>query len=80
MKHSFMDIVSKASANKSRFDSSVEEIAGALDISIKAASHKKWVTPAHRAPLQTTGWLRGALSYPWVVVTAIIPAVLDTII
>ncbi|MBR4916558.1 MAG: hypothetical protein IKZ45_05710 [Fibrobacter sp.] len=80
MKHSFMDIVSKASANKSRFDSSVEEIAGALDISIKAASRKAWATPAHRAPVQTTGWLRGALSYPWVVVTAIIPAFLDMLI
>jgi hypothetical protein len=80
MKHSFMDIVSKASANKSRFDSSVEEIAGALDISIKAASHKKWVGHARRVPLQTTGWLRGALSYPWVIVTAVIPAILDSLL
>ncbi|WP_144063822.1 hypothetical protein [Fibrobacter sp. UWR2] len=80
MEHRFMDIVSKASANKSRFDSSVEEIASALDTSIRAASRKAWVGHARRVPLQTTGWLRGALSYPWVIVTAVIPAILDTLL
>lgn len=79
MKRNFMDIVSQATANKSRFDSSVEEIVDALDISVKAASRREWVAPTQRAPIQTTGWLRGALSYPWVVVTAIIPAVLDVV-
>ena len=79
MNKSFMDIVSKASANKSLFDSSVEEIAGALDISVKAASRNAWAAPARRTQLQTTGWLRGSLSYPWAIVCIVIPAVLDTL-
>ena len=72
-----MDIVSKASANKNKFDSSVEKIAGALDTSIKAASRKAWRSPMHRAPVQTTGWLRGALSYPWVVVCVVLPVIFE---
>lgn len=77
MKHNFMDIVSRASANKSKFDSSVEEIAGALDSSIKAASRKIWASPLRRTPVQTTGWLRGSFSYPWVVVCVVLPVIFE---
>ena len=79
MKHNFMDIVSKATANKDKFDSSVEDIVDALDTSVKVAAHRTWTKPSQGSPLHATGWLRGALSYPWVVVCIVIPAVLDTL-
>ena len=74
MNSNFMNIVAKATENKSLFDSSVESIKDALDASVK-------VTPSvhpHRPKKQAaTGWLRGALSYPWAIVCLVIPAILD---
>ena len=72
-----MDIVSKATANKDKFDSSVEDIVDALDTSVKVASRKTWTNPLRRPPVQTTGWLRGALSYPWVVVCVVLPVIFE---
>ena len=77
MKHNFMDIVSKASANKDKFDSSVEEIVDALDTSVKVAANRTWATQRQHTPIQTTGWLRGALSYPWVVVCVVLPVIFE---
>jgi len=77
MNSNFMDIVAKAAENKSLFDSSVENIKEALDDSIKVPAH----AVMHVAPRsESTGWLRGALSYPWAIVCLVIPAVMDVVV
>lgn len=75
MNSNFMNIVAKAAENKSLFDSSVESIKNALDASVKVNQ----TIPQQMIPKAqpTTGWLRGALSYPWAIVCLVIPAVLD---
>lgn len=75
MNSNFMNMVAKAAENKSLFDSSVESIKNALDASVKVNQ----TIPQHMTPKAqpTTGWLRGALSYPWAIVCLVIPAVLD---
>lgn len=75
MNSNFMNIVAKAAENKSLFDSSVESIKEALDTSIKVSTRAVPQTPPKAQP--STGWLRGALSYPWAIVCLVIPAVLD---
>ena len=78
MNSNFMNIVAKAAENKSLFDSSVESIKVALDDSVKVPPRSVSLTPPKTR--FTTGWLRGALSYPWAIVCLVIPAVLDLVV
>ena len=75
MNSNFMNIVAKAGENKSRFDASLIGLKDELE---KAVSHDARTVRAHvRKSSPTTGWLPGALSYPWIFVCIVIPAVLD---
>ncbi|MCQ2055529.1 MAG: hypothetical protein MJY82_09620 [Fibrobacter sp.] len=78
MSKKFKHIFESANANKKLFDASVEGIKDALNTSIS-----KVYTVSPKQPIRTyvsTGWLRGSLSYPWVVVCIIIPAILEVIV
>ena len=78
MTSNFMNIVAKASENKSRFDTSMLGLKDELE---KSVSRDASMVRAHvRHSKGTTGWLPGALSYPWVVVCTIIPAVMEMIV
>ena len=74
MNSNFMNIVAKATESKSLFDSSVESIKDALDASVKVTPS---VHPHARKAHAATGWLRGALSYPWALVCFFIPSIKD---
>lgn len=75
MNSNFMNIVAKAGENKSRFDASLNGLKDELE---KAVSRDARTVRAHvRKTNPTTGWLRGALSYPWIFVCIVIPAVMD---
>ena len=75
MNSNFMNIVAKASENKSRFDTSMLGLKDELE---KSVSRDASMVRAHvRKSSPTTGWLPGALSYPWIFVCIVIPAVLD---
>lgn len=74
MNKNFKNILAKATVNKNQFDSSVEGIKDALDTYIKVNPRTQPIVP-QSAP--STGWLRGALSYPWIFVCIVIPAVMD---
>ena len=74
MNKNFKNILAKANMNKNQFDSSVEGIKDALDTYIK---FDKRSMPLITATKPSTGWLRGALSYPWIFVCIVIPAVMD---
>ena len=75
MTSNFMNIVAKASENKSRFDTSMLGLKDELE---KSVSRDVSMVRAHvRHSKCTTGWLPGALSYPWIFVCIVIPAVMD---
>ena len=75
MNSNFMNIVAKAGENKSRFDASLLGLKDELDRAVSRDAH---LVRAHvRKSSPTTGWLRGALSYPWIFVCIVIPAVMD---
>ena len=75
MNSNFMNIVVKATENKDLFDSSVGNIKEYLDVCIKATRTAE--TEPKPPSINATGWLRGALSYPWILVCIVIPAILD---
>ncbi len=69
MNYRFENYVKSASANKQAFDSSIEGVRRSLHNSLNTATAPAIVpTPAK------TGWLKGSLSYPWVVVCSLVPS------
>ncbi len=69
MNQRFMSLVASAAANKEQFDNSMEDLKVSLQESVE--SPISVASPA--AP--KTGWLKGSLSYPWVLVCSIAPAI-----
>ena len=76
----FLQMIDSAQESKRQFDMSVVYLKDSLHESVTTAQSK--IQPVHFEPnkVQTTGWLKGALSYPWVVVCIIIPAVMEMIV
>lgn len=80
--NNFAHIVDAASDKKRSFDSSIESVKDMLDKSVRGFHD----VPSNIGKMDfsdnglRTGWLRGSLSYPWVIVCFIIPAVLDTLV
>lgn len=66
----FMNIIDSANLNKEKFDDSMESLKGSLQQSVEA-SNSLFVSDS--AP--KTGWLKGSLSYPWVLICTIAPAI-----
>ncbi|SHL35388.1 hypothetical protein [Fibrobacter sp. UWEL] len=65
----FMNIVAEATANKEKFDSDLNSLKASLSQSIKGDND----VIVKAAP--KTGWLKGSLSYPWVLICSIAPAI-----
>lgn len=65
----FMNMVAEASANKEKFDNDLNTLKASLSQSIKDVD-KVFVEAAPK-----TGWLKGSLSYPWVLICSIVPAI-----
>lgn len=82
MNNNFANIVKEATSQKRLFDSSIEGVKDFLNQSIVSSAKDDEIIRSTFAPTKapSTGWLRGSLSYPWVIVCIIIPAVLDTLI
>lgn len=82
MKNNFTHIIKAAASQKRSFDTSIESVRNILDESIQTYSN----IPANIQKVEfsqkefRTGWLRGSLSYPWVIVCFIIPSVIDSLI
>lgn len=64
-----MNIVAEATANKEKFDNDLNNLKANLHQSIKDAD-KVFVEATPK-----TGWLKGSLSYPWVLICSIVPAI-----
>lgn len=69
MKTRFENIIATASANKKNFELDLEGIKESLQASVKKGA------PVYTAQPAKTGWLKGSLSYPWVLVCSIVPAI-----
>lgn len=66
----FMSIIDSANLNKEKFDDSMESLKDTLENSVKASA-PVYVNKAE----PKTGWLRGSLSYPWVLICTIAPVI-----
>lgn len=76
----FLQMIDSAQESKRDFDLSVVYLKDSLHQSIKTAHSNMQRVTFNADKVQTTGWLKGALSYPWVIVCTIIPAVMEMIV
>ena len=81
MKNSFKCYIDSATAQKRLFDESIDNVKDSLVKVVAESTHfdndvYKKPQPSYSA----TGWLKGALSYPWAIVSVIIPSILENII
>lgn len=80
MSSKFLQLVDSAQESKREFDLSVVYLKDSLHESVAAAQSKTQQVSFDSSKVQTTGWLRGSLSYPWVIICSIIPAVMEMIV
>ncbi len=71
----FMNIIDSANSSKEQFESSMESLKDSLQHSVKAAEVKPSAEFVSAKAPTSTGWLRGSLSYPWVLICTIAPAI-----
>ena len=82
MKNSFKCYIDSATAQKRLFDESIDNVKDSL---IKAVAESTVRNDSDELlfkkpePVYSTGWLRGALSYPWAIVSVIIPSIIEDI-
>ena len=82
MKNSFKCYIDSAAAQKKQFEDSVDNVKDSLSkVITESSSHNyKGLNTTPREPVySSTGWLKGALSYPWAIVSVIIPSFLEDI-
>ena len=68
MNYRFKNYINTASASKQTFDASIDGVRDSLNEMLTQES-----TPATPAAAKT-GWLKGSLSYTWVVVCSLVPS------
>lgn len=81
MKNSFKCYIDSATAQKRLFDESVGNVKDSLTKVITESSSQGYSELHFQNPerVYSTGWLKGALSYPWAIVSVIIPSFLEDI-
>lgn len=82
MKNSFKCYIDSATVQKRLFDESVSNVKDSLTKFITESSYRgneDLHFEKKPEPVYSTGWLKGALSYPWVLVSVIIPSFLEDI-
>lgn len=84
MNKSFKCYIDSAAAQKRLFDESVNSVKESLtkviaesSLTVQSDDEVKEVVFKKPEPTYSTGWLKGALSYPWVIVSVIIPSFLQ---
>ena len=81
MKNSFKCYIDSATAQKRLFDESVGNVKDSLTKVITESSSQGYSELHFQNPerVYSTGLLKGALSYPWAIVSVIIPSFLEDI-
>lgn len=81
MKKSFKCYIDSATAQKRLFDESIDNVKDSL-VKVVAESTVKSDVQFFKKPepvYSSTGWLKGALSYPWAIVSVIIPSIIENL-
>lgn len=79
MSSKFLQMIGTAQESKRDFDMSVGYLKDSLHESVATAQSKPRKVEFAPQKVETTGWLKGALSYPWVVVCIVVPAIMEII-
>ncbi len=79
MSSKFLRMIDDAQECKRDFDMSVGFLKDSLHESVVTAHSKPGKVEFVAPKVETTGWLKGALSYPWVVVCIVVPAIMEII-
>ena len=82
MKKSFKCYIDSATAQKKLFDESIGSGKDSLVRTISESTSNSCNVQLFKKPepaYSTTGWLKGALSYPWAIVSVIIPSILENL-
>lgn len=82
MKNSFKCYIDSATAQKRLFDESIDNVKDSLikavaESTVRNDSDEQFFKKPE--PVYSTGWLRGALSYPWAIVSVIIPSIIENL-
>lgn len=83
MVNNFKHMIESASLRKQSFDYSVKNLKNDLEQDVRMGTFVRNAKTSNELPrvdLFRTGWLRGSLSYPWILVCIVIPAVLDMLV
>ncbi len=83
MKSSFKCYIDSATVHKKQFEESVNSVKDSLAKVITESSStgfRNQLALQKAEPAYSTGWLKGALSYPWAIVSIIIPSFLENIL
>jgi hypothetical protein len=84
MKNSFKCYIDSAAAQKRLFDESIDNVKDSLvKVVAESTLHNDKDFQFVQKPVpaySTTGWLKGALSYPWAIVSLVIPSIIENII
>ena len=67
----FRNFIDSANASKLSFDTSIDGVRSSLEAMTNTASSP--VAPS----AAKTGWLKGSLSYPWVLICSLAPSIKD---
>ena len=81
MKNSFKCYIDSATAQKKLFDESIDNVKDSL-VKVVAESTVKSDVQFFKKPepvYSSTGWLKGALSYPWAIVSVVIPSIIENL-
>ena len=82
MKKSFKCYIDSATVQKKLFDESIGSVKDSLVRTISESTSNSCNVQLFKKPepaYSTTGWLKGALSYPWAIVSVIIPSILENL-
>ena len=71
MSNRFLNIIDSANLNKGKFDDSMESLKESLENYVSASRVAPSVEYVSAKAPTSTGWLRGSLSYPWVLICTI---------
>jgi hypothetical protein len=83
MKNSFKCCIDSAAAQKRLFDESIDNVKDSLgkvvaESTLKNSNELKFFKKPEPV-YSSTGWLKGALSYPWAIVSVIIPSIIENL-
>ncbi len=82
MKSSFKCYIDSATAQKRLFDESIGNVKDSL---VKVVTESSLSSDFNmqsfkkNEPVYSTGWLKGALSYPWAIVSVVLPSIVENI-